>query len=116
MDSTTTSNAPLETLRDGRLKATIWSNAGENNETYHSVTLAKIYEDRNGQLQESSSFSAGELLRVAELAREAHGVIRGLRREQSVERRADKDAPRAEASREDQPSRFRKFSQPRVER
>lgn len=116
MDRTTASNTPLETLRDGRLKATVWENAGDNNETYHTVTLAKVYEDRNGQLQETSSFSAGELLRVAELAREAHGVIRGLRREQAVERRAEQEAPRAQAPWEEKPSRFRKFSQPGLER
>lgn len=114
--NTTPNNAPLETLRDGRLKATIWENAGDNNETYHTVTLAKVYEDREGKLQDTASFSAGELLRVAELAREAHGVIRGLRREHAVERnaerQAEREAPRTQASREDRPGRFRDRPQP----
>ena len=52
-------NIPLDTLRDGRLKATTWENVNEKNETYHSVTLAKTYEDRNGNLQDSHSFSGG---------------------------------------------------------
>lgn len=60
MDNTPMPNQPLETLRDGRLKATLWENQGENG-TYHTVCLAKVYEDREGKLQEKSSFSAGEL-------------------------------------------------------
>ena len=87
-------NKPIETLRDGRLKATIWHNESEGG-AYHTVALAKVYEDRDGKLQETSSFSAGELLRVAELAREAHGVIRGYRRDLALEREpsAGREAP-----------------------
>lgn len=116
MDRTTASNHPIDTLRDGRLKATVWANAGENNETYHTVTLAKVYEDRNGQLQETASFSPGELLRIAELAREAHGVVRGLRREMAAERTNAPEPTRTSPSREATPSRFRGRSQPGLER
>ena len=115
MDRNPVPNTPLETLRDGRLKATIWENEGESGK-YHTVTLAKVYEDRNGQLQETSSFSAGELLRVAELAREAHGAIRDIRREQAVERNAEREAPRAQPLREERPSRFRDRAQPGLDR
>ncbi|MEM7060253.1 MAG: hypothetical protein AAF557_21950 [Pseudomonadota bacterium] len=101
-------NHPLDTLRDGRLKATVWENQNESGETYHTVSLAKTYEDRNGKLQDSHSFSGSELLRVAELAREAHGVIREVRREIAQERNAERSAaPQGQPVREDQPSRFR---------
>lgn len=93
-------NIPLDTLRDGRLKATIWENVNEKNETYHSVTLAKTYEDRNGKLQDSHSFSGGELLRVAELAREAHSFIRGVRRDLAHERQTQQPVQ------ENRPRRF----------
>lgn len=111
-------NQPIDTLRDGRLKATIWENVNEQNDTYHSVTLAKTYEDRNGKLQDTASFSAGELLRVAELAREAHSVIRDMRRERAHEVRAERNTnSRERPSREERPSRFRgRASSPGLER
>lgn len=84
------SNKPIETLRDGRLKATIWENHSDSG-AYHTVALAKVYEDRDGKLQETSSFSAGELLRVGELAREAHGLIRDLRRAHNLERTNERE-------------------------
>tara|TARA_R110000851_G_scaffold162265_2_gene305961 strand:- start:490 stop:828 length:339 start_codon:yes stop_codon:yes gene_type:complete len=111
MERSNTPNQPLETLRDGRLKATLWENESENG-TYHTVTLAKVYEDKDGHLQETSSFSASELLRIAELARESHGLIRDIRREHNHERNAERDAP----AREERPRRFRgKSSGPSME-
>ena len=126
MDRTTTSNAPVETFRDGRLKATVWENTGDNG-TYHTVSLAKVYEDREGKLQETNSFSGAELLRVAELAREAHAFTRDLRREVAIERQAERPAgraperaaPREETSRggrESRPQRFARYASPGPER
>jgi hypothetical protein len=118
-------NAPIETLRDGRLKATIWENKGESG-PYHSVTLAKVYEDRDGKLQETHSFSGSELLRIAELAREAHGYLRGLRRDAALDREPDArpepvapsrgDRIREDAVRQDRPARFRGHANPGLER
>lgn len=118
-------NQPLTTLRDGRLKAVIWENQNEAGEPYHNITLAKTYEDKDGRLQDTNSFSASELLKVGELAREAHGVIRGIRRDLAIERQHDerpeqhrdqRPEPRAAQHREDRPARFRKSSQPGLER
>ena len=92
MEHENTSNQPVETLRDGRLKATVWENDGEKG-VYHTVKLAKVYQDKDGQLQETSSFSAGELLRIAELARESHSLIRDIRREHNLERNAERETP-----------------------
>jgi len=116
---------PLDTLRDGALKATIWEQADKDGDIYHTVSLARTYEDREGKLRDTASFSANDLLRVAELAREAHGVVRDVRREISQDRRADQkrqssqgrgetydDAP----SREERPDRFRNRAQPGMER
>ncbi|MGR3783435.1 MAG: hypothetical protein ACU0DT_19480 [Albimonas sp.] len=109
-------NAPIQTLRDGRLKAAIWQNDSDKG-PFHTVTLTRIYEDSAGKLQESASFSANELLRVAELARESHGVIRNLRRDLQVECETlidrDDDHPPARASRD---ARGREPRAPRDER
>ncbi|WP_298921265.1 hypothetical protein [uncultured Roseobacter sp.] len=90
MDTTSTPNSrpnkPLATYRDGRLKATLWANQNRDGDTYYSVNLAKVYEDRNGKLQETSSFSDTEVLRVVELGKEARTHALQLRREHSHER------------------------------
>lgn len=43
---------PTETLREGSLKAAIWRNESENG-AYHSVTVARTYKDRDGNLQDT---------------------------------------------------------------
>ena len=80
-------NQPAMTLRDGSLKAVIWENEGEKG-PYFSTQLAKTYEDRDGKLRDTHSFSGTELLRVAELARQAYGASNELRldRNQAPER------------------------------
>ncbi|WP_195820644.1 hypothetical protein [Roseobacter sp. MH60115] len=94
MDRQVMPNKPVETLRDGRLKAAVWQNENDKGR-YYTVSLAKVYEDRDGKLKETNSFSAGEMLRVSELAREAHTVIRGLNREHAVERKAEPQPSKA---------------------
>ncbi|MEX0283341.1 MAG: hypothetical protein AB3N23_01890 [Paracoccaceae bacterium] len=88
MERTPAPIQPIETLRDGRLKATIWENSGQSG-LYHSVTLAKTFEDRDGKLQDSNSFTGAELLRVAELAREAHSYVREARRDMAAEQQQE---------------------------
>ncbi len=69
-----------ETLRDGMLKASIFRNEHENG-AFFNTTFSKLYKDSEGELRETHSFSSDDLLRVGELAREAHNRIRELRRE-----------------------------------
>lgn len=71
------SNAPVDVIRDGALKATIWKNNGENGE-FFSTTLSKTFE-QNGALQDGHSFTSGDLLRISELSRRAYACIGGLR-------------------------------------
>lgn len=112
MEKSQNPQGPLHRLADGKLKATVWENEGKDG-VYHTVTLAKTYEDRDGQLRDSHSFTGGELLRIAELARESHGVIRDIRREQSRERKEARDnsqEPRRDdvvSERDSRPKRFR---------
>lgn len=77
-------NGPADTLRDGHLKASIWRNEGEKGH-FFSTTLARTYEDREGNLKDSQSFASNDLLRVSELARSAYTRSRELDREQAQE-------------------------------
>ena len=86
-----TSTPPASTLRDGNLKASIWQNEGERG-TYYSTTFSKTYKDEQGQFQETQSFSQNDLLRISELARQAHheaSVLRQVERSQSQNAVAD---------------------------
>lgn len=81
-----TTKRPTETLREGPLKAAIWRNDGENG-AYHAVTLARTYKDRDGNLQDTSSFRAQDMLGLSELARRAHHHAHDLDRAAFKEQR-----------------------------
>ncbi|WP_299971709.1 hypothetical protein [uncultured Roseobacter sp.] len=126
MDNTTTSNKPLATFRDGRLKATLWQNQSRDGDTYYTVNLAKVYEARDGKLQETNSFSDTEILRIAELGKEARTHALQLRREQSLTRNQRQSYDQGNDRASDHrgggtPERFRErsgqqHSEPRMER
>lgn len=81
MDNTQSQNRPpADVIRDGALKATIWENQSEKG-AYFTTTLAKTYEDRNGQLRDTHSLSGNDLLRGSELLRQAYTRANELRRE-----------------------------------
>ena len=109
-------NKPIDTIRDGRLKASIWKNEGENG-PYLSVTFAKTYTDKNDQPRDSQSFSDTDLLKVAEIAREAYSVSRDLRFDLKTEYAQSREAQsrdnQADAPEQAQPrerSRSRSYS------
>lgn len=76
----TQTNTPADTVRDANLKATIWRNEGEKG-AYYNTTLAKTYQDQNGNYKDTQTFSQNDLLRVSELARTAYNRVTELRRE-----------------------------------
>lgn len=68
-------NNPLETLRDGYLKATIWENQREG-KTYRSVDLYRTYKNNADEsLKEISNYSGSELLRIARLSQNAYDKL-----------------------------------------
>lgn len=69
---------PIDTLRDGLLKATIWKNEGEKG-PFFTVNLTRTYQDGAGNYQDSDSFSGTELLRIARLAGKAYDRVGELR-------------------------------------
>ncbi|WP_309385693.1 hypothetical protein [Cerasicoccus frondis] len=77
-----TSNAPIEVIRDGAIKASIWSNESENGE-FLTTTFARTYTDANGDPKDTSGFTGRDLLVVSELARQAWLVTNAIRSRQS---------------------------------
>jgi hypothetical protein len=73
-----TNNKPVDTLRDGALKAAIFENQGEKG-PFYSVKITRTYTDAQGNYRDSSSFSGSELLRVAHLAAKAYDRSNELR-------------------------------------
>lgn len=77
--ATSKKNIPHETLRDGFLKVTIWKNQGDKG-VYFTASPAKTYE-KDGELSDCNSYSDMEILRMAELNRQAYKRMRELRSE-----------------------------------
>ncbi len=77
-----TNSKPLETIRDGALKATIWKNQGEKG-PFYSVRITRTYTDDQGNYHDSDSFSGSEILRVARLAGKAYDETAVLRSQEN---------------------------------
>jgi len=88
-------NQPASVIRDGNLKATLWSNQSDKG-VYVSTTFAKTYEGRDGQVKDTSSFSGTDLLRISELAKKAYALGNRIRREENESSQANgrADAPK----------------------
>ncbi len=74
-------NRPLQVLRDGACKATIWRNDHEEHGPYFTVSLSKTYEGKDGALKDGMSFSYSELLKVSELARISYHEVQAYKAE-----------------------------------
>jgi hypothetical protein len=71
---------PVETLRDGAIKAAIWKNESENGD-FFAVTFARTYKAGKDDLRDTDSFSGAQLLRLARLAEKAYDRAAQLTRE-----------------------------------
>ncbi len=74
-------NKPTATLRDGRIKATIWKQDSEKG-GFFRVNFTRGYKDDAGNWHDSDSFSGAELLRIAYLATKAYEATADLRSQQ----------------------------------
>ncbi|HAI14177.1 MAG TPA: hypothetical protein DCM28_20900 [Phycisphaerales bacterium] len=79
----TDTNKPVGEIRIGWLKATIWANAKSGQPRY-SVCIMRMYKDKNGNWQDTSSFGSDDLMNVAKLADLAQDRILKLREEGSA--------------------------------
>jgi hypothetical protein len=80
MSKSQTKNPPVETLRDGAIKAAIWRNESENG-VFFGVTFARTYKNGEGNLQDTDSYSGSQLLRLARLAEKAYDRAAKLTKE-----------------------------------
>lgn len=83
---------PVETLRDGNLKASVWENKRDEN-VMHSVQFRRSYRDQEGQYRDTDSFSGSDLLRLSKLAERSYEAIRE-RRSQTRENTRQRDQDR----------------------
>jgi hypothetical protein len=70
----TMSNQPVCTLRDGRIKVSVWQNDGNGNnkKPFYSATVTKSYQDGDGKWQETHSLTGNEMVRASELLNRAY--------------------------------------------
>jgi hypothetical protein len=69
------SNKPLATVRDGAIKATIWTNPTDKGGVRYSVEISRSYTDAQGKWHDTHYFGRNELLRVAQIATKAYDEI-----------------------------------------
>ena len=74
---------PVDEIRIGRVKATIWRNATEE-QLRHNVTFSRLYKDGD-QWKSTHSFGRNDLLLLAKVADQAHTRLFQLPREDAPE-------------------------------
>ena len=72
---------PIHVLRDGRLKVAIWKVDTGNG--FLTASVARAYQDKQGEWQERASFSLYELGRVIVLLEEAKVFMEKARSERN---------------------------------
>ena len=69
---------PIDTIRDGSVKASIWRNEGQNG-PFYSVTYGRTYTGENDKPKDAHDFSGGDILKQQRLAGKAYDRIQELR-------------------------------------
>ena len=77
---TKTTNKPVDDVRIGRVKATIWRNETEDGTPRYNVVFARLYKDGD-TWQSTPSFGRGDLLVLAKVADLAHTRVLQLSKE-----------------------------------
>ncbi|UWQ31648.1 hypothetical protein K3555_13705 [Leisingera sp. M527] len=72
---------PVETLRDGNIKASVWENTRDG-KTNHNVQFRRSYRGEDGQYRDTDSFAANDLLRLSRLAEHSYDAVSRLREHQ----------------------------------
>lgn len=83
-----TDNKPIDTLRDGAIKASIWKNTASDGTPFYSVTFDRTFTDSDGMTKSSSSFSASGILKLSRLAEKAYDQIAVIRAQDSARQAA----------------------------
>ena len=78
---------PVDEIRIGRVKATIWRN-GTDEQPRHNVTFGRLYKEAD-QWKTTQSFGRSDLLVLAKVADQAHSRIFALPQEEEPEAEAE---------------------------
>ena len=65
-----TNNKPVNTLRYGNIKATIWENTSEKG-PFFATTFSRPFKDQSGAWRNGTSFGLNDLEALVSVAREA---------------------------------------------
>lgn len=91
---------PVETHRDGRLTAAIWTNPGEHGPIYNA-TLTYSYQNKDGNWRDTNSIPGNQLLKAARLNEMAYASIARFKEQDRTkyveqQRTADQTTPTKE--------------------
>ena len=75
---------PVDEIRIGRVKATIWRN-GTEDRPRHNVTFSRLYKDDAGEWKSTQSFGRNDLLVLAKVADLAHTRLFELPQKEDTE-------------------------------
>jgi hypothetical protein len=69
-----TGNRPVSEIKHRRIRAAIWQNQTERG-TMYSVTVMRMYKDKDGKWHDTHSLNFDDLLTAAKALAEAHTMI-----------------------------------------
>lgn len=90
-----TAHTPVDEIRIGRIKATIWANIAADGRIRHNVALTRLYKTDEGWRQ-TQSFGRNDLLVIAKVVDQAHARILALQPAADAEQPEPAAAPPAE--------------------
>ncbi|MFO0887907.1 MAG: hypothetical protein U0790_02050 [Isosphaeraceae bacterium] len=67
-------NRPVHEVRLGAIKAALWANEGAQG-VFYNATVGRVYKDREGRWQTTTTFGRDDLLVLAKVADLAHTWI-----------------------------------------
>lgn len=92
---------PADTLRDGRVKATMWERNSEGGPAY-ATSISRTYTGKDGQPRDTSFLSGADLLRASRVAEKAYEREQELVRERSQRPQQGQDEARGDEARGDE--------------
>jgi hypothetical protein len=60
---------PAHTVRLGKIRASVWGNR-TNNATWYTITMNRLFKDKNGKWGQSDSFGVEDLPTIAAITEE----------------------------------------------
>ena len=54
-------NSPVDTIRNGKLKVTIWANKSKSGDMFYTANLVKSYKDKKDQWKETTQLTGNEI-------------------------------------------------------